>query len=857
MQLIRPHSTLLKRSMHEAVFLASSMVDRSAESARVALEEAERQAAVVAQRMQMGDALIALAKNRARLRTGFPLCVEAAISSALNELKKTETVRPSVIGSLESLSLMAEAEVSRFVESSRLQQTVLPVVEQALSQLDTLMSSALGLPVVRADLNPMRPEVLCGALMEAVGAVPEPPEIHALLIRYLARPFADELNRLYAALTKLLEEKGVQEARYRLKLTEAGGASAPQRGGRTSATGAGAAAAGQGGGHAGGPRGSLPSDADMARRRRTLPLFDMEQLAQTELAVPRALVREFLYRPQWMAEHDEPLPVGYYEAVRAQIQAQAAEPTAPLPDDHELFAEQQRHRALPVVDRPPRPLNAHAVLPRAHWGEAASPHARTQTLMQLKSKARKVSQVLGLDAVRALVGQVAGDGRVLAPVREAFVALEPALLRMAMHDPRFMGDEDHPARRLVESVAQRSFKYNDEFSEEFEQFMAPVRESVRALGSKPHAGANDFAEHLQALQTRWTEEDHDEAAGREHGLRSMHFAHDRQALADKVAWEFSLRSDLAGVPGIVMDFLFRDWALVIAHAQLTDTRGQLDPGGYLAVVTDLLWSVKRDAALRQPTRLFEVVPHVVQTLRRGLDMLGKDPAESQAFFDALMRYHHPVLRLRRVRSARDAEASGVAPAGVSGLEAALPEAFEPMPLEKCQPQAAEQPWLGRHEREAAGFQDTADSALVPGEETADADTGREAADQPTDTALADAHAPTLFQHAGDLAADAGDQVAESRAQLARLREGDWVDLRVEEQWRRAQLVWSSGNGALFMFVSQGGQPHSMTRRSCERLLHKRHLRIVDAGEVVEQALRNMSEPDPEPLATGRHPGGDR
>jgi len=41
MQLPNQHSTLLRRSTHEAVFLASSMIDRCAEAARVTLEEAE------------------------------------------------------------------------------------------------------------------------------------------------------------------------------------------------------------------------------------------------------------------------------------------------------------------------------------------------------------------------------------------------------------------------------------------------------------------------------------------------------------------------------------------------------------------------------------------------------------------------------------------------------------------------------------------------------------------------------------------------------------------------------------------------------------------------------------------------
>jgi hypothetical protein len=39
-----------------------------------------------------------------------------------------------------------------------------------------------------------------------------------------------------------------------------------------------------------------------------------------------------------------------------------------------------------------------------------------------------------------------------------------------------------------------------------------------------------------------------------------------------------------------------------------------------------------------------------------------------------------------------------------------------------------------------------------------------------------------------------------------------------------------------MFVSHGGQPHSMTKRSCERLLRERLLRPVDNQGVVAQAL---------------------
>ena len=858
-------SPLIKRARQEAVFLSSSLFDRCIGATIKALEEAERSSRSIGVRMELGEAWAALSRYRAELRGAFPARLDEAMVGALDAARDAAVAPARHIVSEDELTLVEDAEVSRFVEASRLQQTVMPVVEEPLALLDSLMSSALGLPVVRADLNPLRPDVVCGVVLDLLDTQPEAPEVRAHWVRHVAKPFAQELKKLYESVNKLLAEQGVEEARYRLKLTEGGALPPAMAGGAEMSVGP-SGSGGWGAGPGAPVGGELASEADQARQRRTL-FPRMDELAQPQPAVSRALMRDFLYRPQWVAENDEPLPPAYYAAVQAQS---AALMQAPVDTYDAVTAARTRARAqaLSVVDRPARPVALDQALPPEQWGEQSSPQARTRTLMELKAQATEIQQALGLDAVRMLVGQVADDQRVLAPVREAFVAMEPALLRMAMADPRFFGDDHHPARRLIEGVAQRSFKYNDEYAEDFEQFMAPVRQAVRELNAEAEPKAEAFATRLQAIEQDWQRQDEADRAAREDGLQSMHFAQERQALADKIAWEFSLRSDLDGVPGVVADFLFKDWSLVIAHAQLTDERGQLDPGGYLAVVSDLLWSVKREATLKQPARLFQVVPGVVKTLRRGLEMLGKEPEETATFFDALMRYHDPVLRLRRVRSARDAEASGFASLGdessLMSLETgAMPFETDAVPLERPKPQAAEQPWLGRRELQAAGFHDDeAESGPVPlaehaalqpaptdyyiGEEFADTAAGEVVAmtdvapvfvplDQPAEAE------PALLPPAAPAAESPEDAEARTRAILARLRVGDWVDLRVRGHWRRAQLQWTSDNGTLFMFISRGGRPHSMTQRTCEKLIRNRHLRPVDAGAVVDKALRRLGE----------------
>jgi hypothetical protein len=77
-----------------------------------------------------------------------------------------------------------------------------------------------------------------------------------------------------------------------------------------------------------------------------------------------------------------------------------------------------------------------------------------------------------------------------------------------------------------------------------------------------------------------------------------------------------------------------------------------------------------------------------------------------------------------------------------------------------------------------------------------------------------------------------------------LHEGSWVDLYSKRRWLRAKLIWASTKGTLFMFVSHGGQPHSMTRRSCERLLRERLLRPLGMHGVVAHAIDALHREKP-------------
>ncbi|HET8746581.1 MAG TPA: DUF1631 family protein [Ramlibacter sp.] len=815
----------VSRSMGEAVGAAARLIEKCVDHAVAALQQMESGTSGE-QRQQVADAWRALIAQRRAWTQRFPRVLGAAF-----EAEASGRPRPAAAprGDELSLALVDDGEISRSIETARLAQLLTATLERPLSELDALMSSALGLRVVQPERNPLRPVVYARALREMMAEGQPDPAWPPLWLRHMATPLAQELEQVYKAQTHFLTLQRVSAANYRLRAasegpsSRAGSLGGPSRpaplgglsrpapleglsrpaplgglsrpapleglsrpaplGGSSRSAPLGPSSRGAPLGHAG--SGAVPLDPFRASGFSgfaDLPVRNVEG----------ARLQQFLLRGEPQAHR--PLAPSYYAEVDAELRALEADA-----DDAEAYDEQavREHLHLPPVDRPARAVDVDSPLPE-HWGRFATPRQRALVRGRLKTQAREVGQVYGLEVVRRLVNRVAGDPRLLAPLREAIVGLEPSLLRLAMVAPRFFSDADHPGRLLVEKVAERSFRYNDEFSVEFQGFFGPVARSFQRLNEiEPLENADPFRAALTDLQATWAAQDALDDEPQRRVLDAVQFADRRQHEADRIASEFLQRSDLQGVDTAVREFVLGPWSLVVAHARLAQPGGGIDPGGFIGVLSDLLWSVKRELTLKEPARAFELIPRVLMKLRAGLAMLGQHPAESEAFFLQLERLHRPVMKLRARQRHRDV----APPEPFTATQPAVPE------------RAPGEPWMAQQELHAAGFEEAPPSGPAPlAPRAASAEEGATLSDE------------------------------ETEALLALLAPGSWVDLHVRGQWRRAHLKWAAERRTLFLFVSHGGQPHSMTRRTLHRLVKQRLVRLVDSQAVVPRALAQLAEP---------------
>ena len=823
-RMTRDRATLLNQCFEEAGQRVPDMIRRCIDAVMNSLQLAEEACLDNGQRQLFARATWSIAQHRMALSETFPLRLREAF-----ERHENGTTASTLAGLFDSsmMQLVDDSEMNETLETVRLLQNLLPLVEHSLPILDARMSSLIGFDTVEVEKNPLRPSVFARELRELMADVENDAEIRLLWLQHIAHVFGRELGQLYEAIARMLQQANVQEAGYRIRLVadpEASRAASVSEMVTLDMLSMGDDDDGGGWGGEGDAAHIAP---------------EMKALGRSRSELGSAVFQTFLSARKASAGR-QPLDQDYYDQVREELSALDAQASLPHGSDELSGDALSAYRATAVVERPPRLVSVETGLAAERWGRYGLAHERTRVLLDLKARAEDAAQAIGLDLVRKLVNQVARDPLLLAPVREAVVALEPALLRLALSNPRYFAEMDHPARVLVEEVAQRSFRYNDEFAADFLSYLQPVCRAFNGLNALEAEAPQPFADALGGLREGWAQTDLVERAAREEHLSALRFAEARQQLADQIAWEISLRPDVFNAPELVLDFFYGTWSLVMATTQLRPAEGAPSMQACRTAVGTLLWSV-RPETMRQSKAVFESLPGLLQCLHAGLDTLGMSRSERQPFFDALLHLHQPLLKLRRTRVRGDANPAGLGNLSGESTDGPIKRDLSTAPRVFV----TAQPWMAEKEWAHAGFEDSQDSSM--GDTLPTPMDGYEV-QEPEAAFRAEAPIALVVETPEIEVVDGG---MSDRAMLDSLRPGCMVDLYSQSEWIRAELVWASARGTLFMFSSAGGRAHSMTRRSCEKLIRSQWLRVVETHAVVDKAVQAVTRQAPMKAARKR------
>lgn len=201
----------------EAIRQAPFLIDRWSTRLLDAIHERSMIVHDPAERQQLQNAIVALKKNRLRIEQAFPVELKSAIADELAAGLARKAV--SSAGSLSSVSfdeleLMEDDQVQEAVESARLQQFIRLGCEAGLAGFAARLSTAQGFLVVKADSNPLRPEIMAQALLRMLQALPVTSQSRTAWLVDGGQLMGEELQSLYLQLNEFLAAQGMAPAAY-------------------------------------------------------------------------------------------------------------------------------------------------------------------------------------------------------------------------------------------------------------------------------------------------------------------------------------------------------------------------------------------------------------------------------------------------------------------------------------------------------------------------------------------------------------------------------------------------------------------------------------------------------------------
>lgn len=296
------------------------------------------------------------------------------------------------------------------------------------------------------------------------------------------------------------------------------------------------------------------------------------------------------------------------------------------------------------------------------------PHIRAAIAGQVANPADRIT----MDVIALLFDYVFRDASIPEPLRRLFGGLQVPVLKAALLDRTFFSDRQHPARRLLDHLADAAIgaTHHPDYEAEFKRQATEVVERV----------CNDF--DIDVAVFAHADRDLEAFIDAERKATEAAVKPDvAQALAkeaseaDRAEVLTLVRDKLAG---LTLPFEVRGFVETIWTDFLTKLRRESGPTSAewimgVATLDDLLWSIVAKERTGQKARLTKLIPGLVVGLRKGCAAVGAPPEKSKAFFEALYPLHVAAIKPEPKPAADVAATVAVAgPVAAQGIERGRP-----------------------------------------------------------------------------------------------------------------------------------------------------------------------------------------
>lgn len=503
---------------------------------------------------------------------------------------------PLEIPDFEGLQLLEDDDLSEHIVLREFSAQLSESCDDELYALNRRVAALLGHDELIESANPLAPPVVCQALSDACATIGSNAEERLILLRRLERHLHLALPPIYQQINAYLIERGILpdlKRNYRRSTSSTAAAttsSAPETTLPKTLTSAGATSSG------------TSSGENILEALQRLALARVSRL------------------PAGFSGGGDLTMAG------GMTPAMAGEPLDAASINQLLFSS----------------LND---LQHAPSGDAGGLIVNQVRLVRDSETAQRVGglEAVTIDIVAMLFDFIFDDVHIPVAIKALISRLQIPVLKVAMLNPGFFADRQHPTRRFLGSVSGISIRWGG-MVDETDPFYCKLAELVERIQIEFENDIEIFGTALAELETFVDEREVEEDST---ALTAANIVILRERDAD--GWDRAQRSvqnflTTHTPPGLIDAFLREHWVGVLHAIAVHDNPSEAEWQEAVEVMNDLAWSIVAKKTPDDRLRLISLLPKLLGRLNKGLDSIDTSHALRSAFFDELVKCHSAALK---------------------------------------------------------------------------------------------------------------------------------------------------------------------------------------------------------------------
>lgn len=253
-------------------------------------------------------------------------------------------------------------------------------------------------------------------------------------------------------------------------------------------------------------------------------------------------------------------------------------------------------------------------------GVAQMAGAVRQRSAELKKQASSAGEKAIIEVVALMFQSILSEDRIPPAVRVWFARLQVPVLRVALAEPEFFSDLNHPARQLIDRMGSCVLGF-DAAAIGGSALEAEIRRVVQVIEQYPETGHRVFQlvhEEFEKFLARFLTEK--QATSRIVSVAQQ--VEQKETLA--IQYTIELRTLLKDMPvrDEIRDFLFKTWAEVLAMSAVRDGAQHPQTVALKRTAADLVWAAGAKPNRADRTQVIQNLPGLLQNLRSGMALIG-------------------------------------------------------------------------------------------------------------------------------------------------------------------------------------------------------------------------------------------